>query len=184
MEEIETAQTEGMVATPVKVRRKRLRLRLLKSMKVAVGQSEIDHAIRANSRKCMIHQSIERDYPSLKNIVVDKNQVRVTDPDRDVIYTFDMAPLAKAAILKWDAGETIQPFEFRLRHPIVRQRIKRNDGRKGTSNDRAARSLGVVPTPKTPVSRAMAGRDRVFGAKLWETELTKLRVLIGVSPAA
>lgn len=173
-----------MVATPVKVRRKGPKLRLLKSMRVTVGQTEIDHAIRANSRKCMIHQSIERDYPSLKNIVVDKNQVRATDPDRNVIYTFDQAPLAKAALLKWDAGETLPPFSFILRHPVVRQRIKRNDGRMGTSNDRAARNLGAVPTPKTPASRAMAGRDRVFGAKLWETELTKLRTLLATPAVA
>lgn len=181
----EIQQTEGQEATPVEVRRKKLPLRLLKVLGVSVGQEEIDNAHRANSQKCMVHQSIERDYPTLKNIVVDKNQVRVTDPDRNVIYTFDMAPLAKAAILKWDAGEPVQPFSFKLRHPIIRNRVKRSGAmRPPSSQDAAVKSLGAVRRPKTAASRAMAGRDRVFGAKLWETELAKLRQLLAVPTAA
>ena len=149
-------------------------------MGVAVGQEEIEKAHRANSKKCMIVRSIERDYPTLTRIVVQKNDVRVTDPDRNVIYTFDMAPLARAAILKWDMGEPVEPFTFKLRHPVIRERmIKKHTGHMGTAGNKpATRSLGVLRHPKTAESRAMMGRDRVFGAKLWTTELAKLRHLL------
>jgi hypothetical protein len=181
----ETQQTEGQEATPVEVRRKKLPLRLLKVLGVSVGQEEIDNAHIANSRKCMIHRSIEREYPTLKNIVVDKHQVRCTDPDRNVIYTFPMAPLARVAIEKWDSGEPVPPFSFKLRHPIIRDRVKRGGVmRPKSSQDAAVKSLGAVRRPKTAESRAMAGRDRVFGAKLWTAELAKVRELLAVPTAA
>jgi hypothetical protein len=182
----ETQQIEGQEATPVKVRRKKLPLRPLKVMTVDVRQENVDTAIRGKSTKCMIVQAIERAYPTLTRIVVQKNDVRVTDPDRNVIYTFDMAPLARAAILKWDMGEQVEPFAFKLRHPIIRTRMKKqHTGHMGTAGNKpATRHLGVLRHPKTAESRAMMGRDRVFGAKLWTSELEKLRRLVGVPATA
>jgi hypothetical protein len=162
-------------------------MRPIKRLTVKVNQEEIENAMRANSKKCMIQQSIERDYPILENISVDRNLVRATDPERNVIYTFDIAALAKAAILKWDSGESIGPFSFTLRHPVVRERVKRKDGymRPKHKEDAAKRSRGAVPRPKTKEGRVMSGRDRVFGAKLWQDELEKLRKLVlGIPQAA
>jgi hypothetical protein len=177
----EESKTQGQEVTPEEVRPKRnKKLQQIKKMKVAVAQDDIDKAIRGNTRKCMIERSIERDYPTLKNVVIEKNTVRFTDPDRNVIYTFDMAPVGRAAILMWDDGGHIAPFAFTLRHPVVRQRARRKDGymHPKPKEDSAIKSLGAVPMPRTKEARALRGRDRFYGAKLWTQELATLRSVV------
>jgi hypothetical protein len=177
------AKTEGQEVTP-EDHPKQKKLRLIKKMKVNVEQEEIDKAKRGDSKRCMIVRSIQRDYPTLKNIHVEKELVRFTDPDRNVIYTFDMVPVGKGAILVWDEGTNIQPFSFTLRHAVVRRRVKRKDGsmKPKANEDRVTRSLGVVPRPKTKEGAIMRGRDRVFGAKLWTKELATLRSIVAGEP--
>ena len=169
-------------------------MKQIKQLKVEVTQKEIDEAQVANSQKCMVHEAIARKHPALKRIWVDKNQVRFTDPKQNVIYTFDMPALGKANILLWDEGTPIKPFSVTLRNPVVRTRVMRNDsteksGRKlravtadgrNKHADTAARGHGPVPKSGNKKGRAMRGRDRVFGQKLWSDELTKLRQLVTV----
>src|SRR5260370_32164327 len=93
--------------------------KFINRMRITVTQKEIDEAQRAKSDGCMIQQSLKRDHPDFKNIWVDKNQIRFTDPERNCIYTYQMAPRGRAMILKWDAGETIAPFDITIKNPIV-----------------------------------------------------------------
>jgi hypothetical protein len=154
----------------------------IKRMQIVVTQKEIDESVLAKSDGCMIQASIKRDHPEFKNIWVDKNQIRFTDVKANCIYTFQMAPRGRAMILKWDAGEKVEPFEIWVRNPIVRERILR-DGvmRAKKSEQDSRRHLGPVPIPKTKEGRLRTGRDRVFGLKQWSDELAKLREDLGIS---
>jgi hypothetical protein len=155
-----------------------------KRVKISVTQEEIDQAAKANSHKCMVHQAIRRDHPQWKNVWVDKNQIRFTDPDANVIYTFQMSALGKTMILLWDAGEKVQPFDMWLRNPVVRERRLNSNGMlkpKG-QEDSAREHLGPVRRPRTKRERALSGKDRVYGAKLWTDELNKVRKLFVGEP--
>jgi hypothetical protein len=150
--------------------------KFLKRLHVVVTQKEIDQAKRAKSDGCMIQDSLKRMRPGFQKIWVDKNQVRFTDPAANVIYTFQMAPMGRVMILKWDAGEEIEPFDIWLRNPIVRERqLVRGHMRPKPSEDSVGEHLGPVPQPKTKEARKQTGRDRVFGQKLWTDELASLR---------
>lgn len=156
----------------------------IKRLKVSVTQTEIDEAVQAKSDKCMIHEAIKRDHPEFRNIWVDKNQVRVTDPKQNVIYTFQMAPLGRIGLLKFDMGEPLVPFSFTLVNPIVRERRFRDGAQRAdSSKDSSTKSLGAVPKPKDKESRTQSGRDRVFGQKVWANEMAKVRELLAI-PAA
>ena len=124
----------------------------------------------------MIKEAIKRDHPELERIWVDKEQVRLTDPGANVIYTFQMAALGKAVMLVWDNGEMVQPFDLWLRNPVVRERVAKNGTQAPKANEsHAKKHLGPILRPKTKEARALRGRDRIFGQKLWTTELAKVR---------
>lgn len=154
----------------------------IKRMQIVVTQKEIDESTLAKSDGCMIQAAIKRDHPEFRNIWVDKNQIRFTDVEKNCIYTFQMNPRGRAMILKWDAGEKIQPFEIWVRNPIIRQRVLQ-DGvmRPKSSQQRSKQHLGPVPIPKTKEARLRTGRDRIFGLKQWSDELAKLREDLGIS---
>jgi hypothetical protein len=150
----------------------------IKRLRVSVTQKEIDEATQANSNKCMIHEAIKRDHPEFRNIWVDKNQVRVTDVEQSIIYTFPMSPMGRIGLLKFDQGEPLQPFEFTLLNPVVRARRFINGAhRPEPRQQRAKSSLGAIPQ-QTKEGRKNTGRDRVFGQKVWPTELAKVREML------
>ena len=154
----------------------------IKRLRIVVTQEEIDNAKLAKSDGCMIQAAIKRDHPEFQKIWVDKNQIRFTDPVANVIYTFQMVPRGRGAILRWDAGETILPFDLWVRDPIVRERVAGKDGimRAKKNEQDSRRHLGPVPVQRTKAVRVLTGRDRVFGRKTWSEELAKLRADLGV----
>ena len=156
---------------------------IIKRLHIIVNQEEIDGARLAKSDGCMIQAALKRDHPEFKNIWVDKNQIRFTDPEDNVIYTFQMDPRGRGAILRWDAGETILPFDIWVRNPIVRERITGKDGikRVRSSQSRSKTHLGPVPVQRTKEVRMLTGRDRIFGRKTWSGELAKLRADLGIA---
>lgn len=148
----------------------------VKRLKICVTQREIDGAVKGNSRKCMIQESIKRDHPEFKNIWVDKNQVRFTDPKANVIYTGDMPALGRANLLMFDAGEELKPFDVWVRNVVCREReLKKGVNRAKAGEQRAKNHRGPIPIPLTKEARRIRGRDRIFGQKLWTDELDKLR---------
>ena len=155
----------------------------IKRLHIVVNQEEIDGAKLAKSDGCMIQAAIKRDHPEFQKIWVDKNQIRFTDPVANIIYTFQMDPRGRVAILRWDNGETILPFDIWIRNPIVRERITGKDGHKRprSSQSRSKEHLGPVPVQRTKAVRALTGRDRVFGKKTWSEELAKIRLDLGIT---
>lgn len=152
----------------------------IKRLKIAVTQKEIDESVQAKSNKCMIQESIKRMFPKFINVWVDKNQVRFTDPNSNLIYTWELSPFAKVMLLKWDDGETISPFDVWLKNPIVRERKLDKKGfmRAKSSEQSAKTHRGAIPQPLTKEARRLRGRDRVYGQKLWTAELEKLRQVL------
>lgn len=177
-EDISTqSSTKDTTKSPTKKFRKRL--------KIMVTQKEIDEALKADSKHCMIQRALERDHPEFKRIWVDKNQLRCTDPEQNCIYTFEMSPRARVMLLRWDAGEMVKPMEIWLRNPIVRERVEiGKDGvaRPKSQQQTAKRHRGPIPRPKTKEERLRTGRDRVFGKKQWTKELAQIRETLGVPP--
>lgn len=149
-------------------------------------QEDIDRAIakggREKSRFCMYAEAIKRRYLKLSNVMVDKNNVRVTDAEQGIVYTFPMSPLGRVHLLKFDAGEAVGPNTINLKHPVIRNRIinKKGQSRIKNSEDCAKLHIGAMRRPTSKEGSRMMGRDRIFGQRLFPDELRNLRETLGI----
>jgi hypothetical protein len=163
-------------------------MKQIKRLKPTITNEDINGAVKGKSNKCMIQHAIKRDYPDLQNIYVDKFFVRVTDPKANAILTFNMSAFGRVQLLKFDAGENVEPFKLRLTKPVVRFRTRKNlkgSAKPASAEDSVGRAKlgGPIRTPKTPMGRRLVGRDRVFGQRLFTDELRKLRESLEVKSA-
>lgn len=152
-------------------------------IKIRVTQEEIDKAQYGKADGCMIQMALRRDHPEYKNIWVDKEKVRYTDPIKNCIYTYEMHPRGRVMLLKWDSGEKVSPFDLWLRNPVVRER-ELLSGAMRSKRSHSTKHHGPVPNAKTKEERAQRGRDRIFGRKLWAEELAQVREDLGISVSA
>jgi hypothetical protein len=180
--------SRGGLQTVCGLRGKKPETKLMKErrkLKVNVEQEDIDSGIRAKSNACMIFRAIKRTFPAFAKLWVDRKTVRFTDREANAIYTFELPPFARVQLLRWDAGETVEPFSVRLKKPIVRYRTAVGSDGYPSVPERQTRpgAPGRVHEPKTKEGRRKVGRDRVFGAKLYAEELRKLRESLEIKPA-
>src|SRR6266702_2903704 len=62
----------------------------------------------------MIADSVKHCYPWARNVTVDIQTIRLSDPDRGVRFTYLTPRQAQLALLDFDAGEPVEPFNFVL----------------------------------------------------------------------
>lgn len=97
---------------------------------VSVTAADIDRAFRSNSAECVVAQAIARTLPDACRIEVDTQTIRFTMGQERYAY---LTPYSVTGyVIGFDAGDTIQPFRFRLyedqRVPI-RSRRRTPEGR-------------------------------------------------------
>jgi hypothetical protein len=83
-------------------------------LRVEVSQEIIDRACVKDSSHCMIADSVRACYPWARNITVDIQTVRLSDPERGVRFTYLTPRQAQIALLDFDAGIPAEPFNFTL----------------------------------------------------------------------
>ncbi len=158
----------------------------LKRIKVIVTPTEIAFATKANSKHCMITDSMKRDYGKRFNgIVTSKEYVAFTEKKTRRRYKFPLPPIARAALLRFDAGESVEPVEFTLKNPMMRERKQRarKEGHlpalvgESSFGNHPAQMAGAKNTQR----RISLGIDRIFGSRLFKSELDALRAQLQIT---
>lgn len=84
------------------------------NLTIPVEQKTIDSAQIANSNHCMIADAIKLKAPHATHVAVDIQTIRFTDPARKLRYVYLTPRSVQEAIIRFDHGEKMKPFKFRL----------------------------------------------------------------------
>lgn len=125
------------------------------SLRLRIEQHHIDNAQVRNSHHCMIADALRDAMPDAKFISVDLQSVRfsVFDENRfreervGIRYFYFTPTLAQVALLKFDQGKKVGPFECTMRSGITKwirwhekkEKVKRSHARKGTAKHRVVK---------------------------------------------
>jgi hypothetical protein len=85
------------------------------SMKVAVTPELVERAVQRDSRHCMIAEAIKAQNPHFTKILVDLQTIRWSNPKTGKRYVCLTPEVAAAALVRFDQGEAIEPFDFSLK---------------------------------------------------------------------
>jgi hypothetical protein len=83
---------------------------------VVVTPDIIDRAVVKNSNHCMAAEAIKAANRHLSHISVDIQTIRASDPMRRQRYIWLTPRKVQTAIIAFDQGNEVQPFNFRLQH--------------------------------------------------------------------
>lgn len=88
-----------------------------RKLDVEITQEVIDNACVRDSSHCMIADAIKAANPKLRHVSVDLQSIRFTDPDKKARFLYLTPPLAQLALLAFDQGEVVEPFQVRVTRP-------------------------------------------------------------------
>jgi hypothetical protein len=91
--------------------------RLNRRLEVEITAEVIEAATRADSSHCMIADAIKAQVPGAERIAVDLQSIRYTDRKRGVRYLYLTPARAQVALLRFDQGETVEPFVVKSPRP-------------------------------------------------------------------
>jgi hypothetical protein len=124
-------------------------------LKIAVTAPLIERATGRDSRHCMIAEAILAARPDFRNVMVDLATIRWSNPRTGKRYICLTPERAGAELVRFDAGEPIEPFELNLKVIQVTPMAR-------TTETRAeARAAGRTQARKTRAgrgSRTITGR--------------------------
>jgi hypothetical protein len=132
--------------------------------KLVITQELIDTSIRASSGHCMIADAVRDAVPAARNISVDLQTIRWTDPDRGVRYVYLTPPQAQLALVDFDEGNPVHPFYVTVRNAYV-----------ATVRKRTPRIRPDVVVPGTP--RHLRGNAELHERNLAELKTVVLRLI-------
>lgn len=98
--------------------------------RVVVTQDVIDRSVKRDSKHCMIAEGIKSVFPNARHIAVDVATIRFSDPDTGLRYTYLTPRGAQKEIVKFDQGESTQPFRFELRGAQITESKSTNNIKK------------------------------------------------------
>ncbi len=106
-------------------------------VRLDVTQEIIDTSCRADSSHCMIADAVREAAPWARNVTVDIQTIRFSDPERDVRYVYLTPRIAQLALLDFDAGIPSEPFSVILQRSQAHVSWMRRGGSKdgGSMND-------------------------------------------------
>jgi len=143
---------------------------------VPVEQDIIDAATRKSSSHCVIADAIKRHYPRAYKVSVDLQTVRFSDETKGLRFTYLTPRPAQQALVLFDRGDKIPPFQFRLRgahittmfrsDPNKRQNLGKRRIAKRSSNNAIPDQIGGPALPKSP---ALSGTRREYGLRAFPT---------------
>ena len=144
---------------------------MAKRYTVHVTREIIDRAIKNNSRACMVANAVAASVPGSTNIDVTSQQIRFTDTD-GFRYAFPTPSSAEWAIIDFDAGVDIEPFDFRLDRAnaikqarrVVTDPASKEKIRAASSERAAAKREGRDPDPEK-ISTAGVKKETVSSGR-------------------
>lgn len=84
-------------------------------MMVSITPELVERACQRDSRHCMIAEAIKLQNPHFKNILVDLQTIRWSNPRTGKRYVCLTPEPAASALVAFDQGQPIEPFAFRLK---------------------------------------------------------------------
>jgi hypothetical protein len=89
---------------------------------VEVHQEDIDRAMKNHSSKCVVATALARTVKDVERIDVDMQTIRFSIGDKRMVYLTPWR--VQDYIVGFDAGETIEPFQFQIRDPQITERAR------------------------------------------------------------
>jgi hypothetical protein len=77
-------------------------------------QRSIDLDGRAKSHICAVAEAVKLAAPSARNVSVDIQTIRYSDPEKGLRYVYMTPRAAQLALIKFDQGEIPEPFTFKF----------------------------------------------------------------------
>lgn len=95
--------------------------RIMKSprVNVVVTPELIEEAVRGDSGHCMIAEAVKAAVPEARHVSVDLQTIRYSLPGVHARYTFLTPRIGQTALVRFDAGEEVEPFRMQLRNPHI-----------------------------------------------------------------
>ena len=113
-------------------------------VRLEVTQEIIDTSCRADSSHCMVADAVRQAAPWARNITVDIQTIRFSDPERDVRYVYLTPRIAQLALLDFDAGIPSEPFSVVLQRSQAHVSwMRRGTGSKGGGSMNEAQLAAV-----------------------------------------
>jgi hypothetical protein len=83
---------------------------------IRVTQENIDRAIQNCSSRCVVADALREAVPNAVRVRVDIQTIRWSDPQKQLRYIYLTPARIQQYIIAFDAGDPIEPFQFRLSH--------------------------------------------------------------------
>jgi hypothetical protein len=94
-----------------------------KNRQITVEQKHIDLGLPDSSAMCMIAEAVKDQVPGCTKVHVDMQTVRWTGKD-GIRRTYLTPAVAQSALVRFDAGDDVKPFTFRLSRLIHTTKAK------------------------------------------------------------
>lgn len=86
----------------------------MKTTTLHVIKDTIETAIRKDSHRCMIADTVKLAIPGAKYVHADLQSIRFSDPSTGKRYCYFTPPEAQLALLAFDQGKPVKPFKMTL----------------------------------------------------------------------
>ena len=144
-------------------------------MRISVSEKNIANGKQKNSNSCMIADAIKERYPASQFISVDLQSIRFTDPKRRKRYIYLTPPIAQLALVKFDLGAKVTPFDFRVDSPAktlpMNTRIPARTPARLKIERKASRNRRKRLSGRGPKRVRLHQREREFGLKLLDGQV-------------
>src|SRR5262245_39633855 len=131
---------------------------------IHVTKEQIEKACKANTKHCMIAEAIRDNVSRATRISVDLMTIRWSDNEKGLRYTYNTPRNAQEALLLFDAGEPIEPFEFRVINgnvsPVQSGRGSGITKKKEAPVKIGAPSIKITKTGTTTVTKKAPGMTK------------------------
>lgn len=140
---------------------------------VKVTRKHIDEAMQKVSSHCMIAEAIKDAMPDAKNIAVDLQTIRYTDPKRKVRCVVLTPRLAQDKLVAFDQGdrEELEPFQFKMRPTQVTASGRGREGHapKKRSREPSDGTPAIAQSVESPPELATVATDKTDIPAIVET---------------
>jgi hypothetical protein len=138
-------------------------MRTLKAPRVnlAITPELIADAIAEDSSHCMIAESVKVALPHVRHVSVDIQTIRFSDPQDRVRYVYLTPRLGQTALVRFDAGEEIEPFTMQLRDPHITPMNAPRSQRKPPAVPRTEHDRQVADAKRALLADARERKARV-----------------------
>jgi hypothetical protein len=140
-------------------------MRALKAPRVnlVITPELVADAIAEDSSHCMIAEAVKAALPYARWVSVDIQTIRFSDPQTRARYVYLTPRLGQSALVKFDAGEKVEPFRMQLRDPHITSMNPPRSQRKPAAEPRTEHERQVADAKRALLADARERKARSRG---------------------